>query len=144
MKPLLSPACWFCYFIYLILFKNVSYFCAHSFAFQIMAASLRLVYQVPCKSMLKVDKSNLSCPLIRDVSSLPPTIAVCSCGRGEIMGVGTGSREKLKMCWLMQSCHLSMAQPGWASGWMGNWRISSSLAQCIYFTWITQLFILCF
>jgi hypothetical protein len=48
--------------------------------------------------MLKVDKSNLSCPLIRDVSSLPLTIAVCSCGSGEIIGVGTGSREKLRMC----------------------------------------------
>lgn len=86
-----------------------------------MAASPRLVYQVPCKSMLKVDKSNLSCPLIRDVSSLPLTIAVCSCGRGEIMGVGTGSREKLKMCWLMQSCHLSM--PLSLGGLQDEWGI---------------------
>lgn len=49
---------------------------------------------MPCKSMLKVDKSNLPCPLIRDVSSLPLTIAVCSCGSGEIMGAGAERNEK--------------------------------------------------
>jgi len=40
--------------------------------------------------MLKVDKTNLSCPLIRDVLSLPLTIAVCSCGRGEIIAPEQG------------------------------------------------------
>lgn len=93
--------------------------------FKLWLPSSGLCTRCHVESMLRGDKNHLSCPLIRDVSSFPLTIAGGSCGRGEIIVLE--QREIKDTLSYVSSCKGSprTAQLRWYSGrtepWLWAW-----------------------